>query len=141
MPGILVIGTSDTKAEERVYLNSLLRRQHPDVRLVDILTRVAAIQADITPAQVAAFHPEGPSAVQGGTDRGAAVAAMGAALARFLALQTDLAGVIGIGGGGGTSMICAGLRELPYGLPKIMVSTLASGDVSPYVGISDIIMD
>ncbi|MGO8078218.1 Tm-1-like ATP-binding domain-containing protein, partial [Rhizobium leguminosarum] len=50
------------------------------------------------------------------------------------------AGVIGIGGGGGTSIITAGIRQLPLGLPKIMVSTLASGDVSPYVDVSDIVM-
>ena len=65
---------------------------------------------------------------------------MAVAFARFLPTLPDLAGVIGIGGGGGTSIITAGLRELPYGLPKIMVSTLASGDTAPYVGISDLIM-
>jgi uncharacterized protein (UPF0261 family) len=65
---------------------------------------------------------------------------MGLAFAEFLRRQTDLSGVIGIGGGGGTSMITAGLRELPLGLPKIMVTTMASGDTAPYVGISDLIL-
>ncbi len=65
---------------------------------------------------------------------------MGIAFARFLASRDDIAGIVGIGGGGGTSIITAGMRELPFGLPKLMVSTLASGDVAPYVGVSDIVM-
>ena len=65
---------------------------------------------------------------------------MAAAFSRFIAGRDDVAGIIGIGGGGGTSIVTAGMRELPLGLPKIMVSTLASGDVSPYVGVSDIVM-
>ena len=56
------------------------------------------------------------------------------------AQRDDIAGIVGIGGGGGTSIVTAGMRELPLGLPKLMVSTLASGDVAPYVGVSDIIM-
>jgi uncharacterized protein (UPF0261 family) len=51
-----------------------------------------------------------------------------------------IAGIIAVGGGGGTSIACAGLRDLPYGVPKLMVSTLASGDTAPYIGTSDIIM-
>ena len=54
--------------------------------------------------------------------------------------RDDIAGIVGIGGGGGTSIVTAGMRELPLGLPKIMVSTLASGDVAPYVDVSDIVM-
>jgi uncharacterized protein (UPF0261 family) len=65
---------------------------------------------------------------------------MAAAFARFASAQKDIAGIIGIGGGGGTSIVTSGMRELPLGLPKLMVSTLASGDVSAYVGISDIVM-
>ena len=59
---------------------------------------------------------------------------------RFVASRDDMAGIIGIGGGGGTSIVTAGMRDLPLGLPKLMVSTLASGDVAPYVGVSDIMM-
>lgn len=65
---------------------------------------------------------------------------MGEAFARFLPARDDVAGVVGMGGGGGTSIITAGMRRLPLGLPKVMVSTLASGDVGPYVDVSDIIM-
>ena len=139
MPRIFVIGTSDTKPEELAFLTALLRAGHNDVALIDIATRPPGLTADITAAEVAAHHPYGPGFLTG-SDRGPAVAAMGIALAHFLPTQPDLAGVIGIGGGGGTSIITAGMRALPYGLPKLMVSTLASGDTAPYVGISDLIM-
>jgi uncharacterized protein (UPF0261 family) len=76
----------------------------------------------------------------GGNDRGTAVAAMAVAFTRFVQSRNDIAAIIGIGGGGGTSIITSGMRALPLGLPKIMVSTLASGDTSPYVDVSDIIM-
>jgi uncharacterized protein (UPF0261 family) len=78
--------------------------------------------------------------VLGGSDRGTAVEAMGEAFSRFMSAQDDVAGVIGIGGGGGTSIICAGMRILPIGVPKLMVSTLASGDTSAYLDVSDITM-
>jgi len=65
---------------------------------------------------------------------------MAEAFAEFAAGRDDVDGMIGIGGGGGTSIVTAGMRRLPIGIPKIMVSTLASGDVAPYVGVSDIIM-
>lgn len=140
MPRILAIGTADTKAEELGYLAGLLRLGATEVAIVDTGIRDTTLRTDINARTVASFHPDGALAVLGGNDRGRAVAAMGVALGRFLPTLPDIAGVIGIGGGGGTSIICAGLRELPYGLPKIMVSTLASGDTAPYVGISDLIM-
>ncbi|MGB6119101.1 MAG: Tm-1-like ATP-binding domain-containing protein, partial [Mesorhizobium sp.] len=73
-------------------------------------------------------------------ERGAAVTAMAAAFVAFVRSRTDIAGIVGIGGGGGTAIATAGMRELPFGVPKLMVSTLASGDVSPYVDVSDIVM-
>ena len=65
---------------------------------------------------------------------------MGEAFAAFVRTRDDIAGIVGIGGGGGTSIVTAGMRALPFGVPKLMVSTLASGDVGPYVGVSDITM-
>ena len=144
MKPVLVIGTADTKAEELGFLANVLRAQYPAVKLVDVSTGSGAVVADLridVPAtEVAQCHPKGRAAVLGLDDRGQAVAAMGQALARYLALQTDVGGVMGIGGGGGTSIITTGMRDMPFGLPKIMVSTLASGDVAPYVGISDLMM-
>ncbi len=137
---IYLVGTADTKARELAFLRDALRAGHPDVLLVDVSTQAAKADADVTARRVASHHPDGADAVLGLQDRGEAVAAMAAAFARFLPTRHDVAGVIGIGGGGGTSIITAGLRALPYGLPKIMVSTMASGDTAPYVGISDLIM-
>ncbi len=66
---------------------------------------------------------------------------MGEAFAIYMASRTDIAGIVGIGGGGGTSIVTAGMRRLPVGLPKLMVSTLAAGDVAQFVGASDIAMN
>ncbi|MBX3439688.1 MAG: Tm-1-like ATP-binding domain-containing protein, partial [Planctomycetaceae bacterium] len=76
-------------------------------------------------------------------DRGAAVAAMSEALVQYLVGEQAaerVAGVIGIGGSGGTALITAAMRALPVGVPKLMVSTVASGNTAPYVDCSDITM-
>jgi uncharacterized protein (UPF0261 family) len=86
------------------------------------------------------MHPDGADAVLSGDDRGTAVAGMAEAFSRYIVQRGDIAGIVGIGGGGGTSIVTAGMRQLPLGLPKIMISTLASGDVSQFVGVSDITM-
>jgi uncharacterized protein (UPF0261 family) len=104
-----------------------------------VSTGNAATHADIPASAIAANHPDGPQAVLGLTDRGTAVAAMTEAFSRFTATRNDIVAIVGVGGGGGTSIITAGMRALPYGIPKLMVSTLASGDVSAFVDISDII--
>lgn len=138
MKRVYVVGTYDTKGEELAYLAGLIRAQGLAVAEVDVGTKAPAAGVDVTAANVATSHPKGASAVLGLTDRGTAVAAMGEAFARFLSARSDVAAVVGLGGGGGTSIVTAGMRALPYGVPKLMVSTLASGDVSPYVDVSDI---
>ncbi|RWE42564.1 Tm-1-like ATP-binding domain-containing protein [Mesorhizobium sp.] len=140
MKRVYVVGTTDTKGEELGFLADAIAATGAVVCRVDVGTREATISVDIGTKDVAAHHPGGSTAVLGGNDRGAAVAAMGVAFTRFIQSRNDIAGVIGIGGGGGTSIITAGMRALPLGLPKIMVSTLASGDTSPYVDVSDIVM-
>ncbi len=140
MKRIIAVATADTKGEELAFLAKALGYAGAPVLTVDVGTRKPDFVADVAARHVAAFHPEGEGEALGTDDRGKAVAAMGIAFARFLASRDDIAGVVGIGGGGGTSIITAGMRELPVGLPKLMVSTLASGDVTPYVGVSDIVM-
>ncbi|MBX3532382.1 MAG: Tm-1-like ATP-binding domain-containing protein [Rhizobiaceae bacterium] len=140
MGRVYVVGTADTKGEELAYLADCVAAQGLAVVRVDIGTRERPTGFDIGPAEVAAFHPRGAAAVLGLGDRGAAVTAMGEAFACFVASRKDLDGIVGIGGGGGTSMVTAGMRALPYGVPKLMVSTLASGDTAPYVDVSDIVM-
>ncbi|WEX87789.1 Tm-1-like ATP-binding domain-containing protein [Sinorhizobium garamanticum] len=140
MKHIYVVGTADTKGEELAYLAACVAAAGGKPLRVDVGTRRPTVPVDVSAATVAAAHPEGEQAVLSGDDRGTAVAAMGLAFSRFLPGRDDVAGVVGIGGGGGTSIITAGMRQLPLGLPKVMVSTLASGDVGPYVDVSDIVM-
>ncbi|OBQ59168.1 Tm-1-like ATP-binding domain-containing protein [Mesorhizobium erdmanii] len=140
MKRIYVVGTADTKGEELAFLADAIAATGAAVCRVDVGTRDATVPIDIPAKEIAPYHPGGSAAVLGGDDRGAAVAAMSVAFTRFVQSRKDIAALIGIGGGGGTSIITAGMRALPLGLPKIMVSTLASGDTAPYVDVSDIIM-
>ncbi|RUU33155.1 UPF0261 family protein [Mesorhizobium sp. M6A.T.Ca.TU.002.02.2.1] len=140
MKRIYVVGTADTKGEELAFLADAVAATGAAVARVDVGTRDATVPVDVPAEEVAGHHPGGSSAVLGIDDRGTAVAAMAIAFTRFIQSRTDISGVIGIGGGGGTSIITSGMRALPLGLPKIMVSTLASGDTAPYVDVSDIVM-
>ena len=135
-----VVGTFDTKGEELRYVADLVRRAGGTVTTVDVGTQdLPAEGADVSARDVAGHHPEGADAVFTG-DRGRSVSAMADALERFLPTRTDLDGVLGLGGSGGTALVSPAMRALPVGVPKIMVSTVASGDVAPYVGPSDVTM-
>jgi uncharacterized protein (UPF0261 family) len=135
-----VVGTFDTKGAELSYVAELIRATGLDVRTVDLSTTgTSDAKADVSPQQVAAHHPDGADAVFTG-DRGSAVSAMARAFEAFLTSQDDVGGVLGLGGSGGTALITPALRALPVGVPKLMVSTVAGGDVSGYVGASDIAM-
>jgi len=140
MKRVYVVGTADTKGEELAFLSDRIAESGLPVLRVDVGTRQPTIEMDVDAAAVAAHHPRGPGAALETDDRGEAVSAMGEAFANFIATRDDVAAVIGIGGGGGTSIVTKGMRALPLGLPKLMVSTLASGDVAPYVDVSDVIM-
>jgi uncharacterized protein (UPF0261 family) len=137
MKRIYVVGTADTKGEELAFLAEKIRALGADPLVVDVGTRAPTIPPEVGAAEVAKFGPPG---LLEGTDRGVAVAGMAEAFAQFVITRDDIAGMVGIGGGGGTSIVTSGMRKLPIGLPKVMVSTLASGDVGPYVGVSDIVM-
>jgi uncharacterized protein (UPF0261 family) len=133
---IHVVGTADTKGAELAFLADEIRRRGGTPVTVDVGTRAPTIDTDVSAGDVAAF---GEASVLTIDDRGTAVAGMAKAFASFIEGQ-DVEAIVGIGGGGGTSIVTAGMRRLPIGVPKLMVSTLASGDTSPYVGISDIVM-
>lgn len=137
MKRIYVVGTADTKGEELAFLAERIRALGADPLVVDVGTRAPTIPPEIGAIEIAKFGAPG---LLEGNDRGVAVAGMAEAFARFVITRDDIAGMVGIGGGGGTSIVTAGMRKLPIGLPKVMVSTLASGDVGPYVGVSDIMM-
>jgi uncharacterized protein (UPF0261 family)/ABC-type branched-subunit amino acid transport system ATPase component len=135
----LVVGTFDTKGEELRLVRDRLRAYRVTVRTVDLSTSGKPSRADVTPLQVAAMHPGGSLAVFS-EDRGASVTAMAEAFARWIERERGIGGIISAGGSGGTSLATAGMRRLPLGIPKIMVSTVASGQVAQYVGASDIMM-
>ncbi|MEV6226645.1 Tm-1-like ATP-binding domain-containing protein [Saccharopolyspora shandongensis] len=137
MGSAYVVGTFDTKGAELHYVAALIAGGHPVVT-VDLSTTGGNSDADVSAAEVAAHHLGGAGAVFTG-DRGSAVAAMAVAFERFLAAR-DVAGIIGLGGSGGTALITPAMRALPVGVPKVMVSTVASGDVSAYVDATDIAM-
>lgn len=137
---VYVIGTFDTKHDELGYVAGLIGAQGIDVATLDVGTTASAAKADFPAAEIAAHHPEGVDAAMAAGDRGKAVIAMSEALTRFIVSRDDIAGVIGLGGSGGTSLIAPAMRALPLGTPKLLVSTVASGDVSGYVGVSDITM-
>jgi len=124
MKRIYVVGTADTKGEELAFLAERIRALGGDPLVVDVGIRAPAIPPEIGAAEVARFGSPG---LLEGNDRGAAVAGMAEAFSNFIITRDDIAGMVGIGGGGGTSIITAGMRKLRIGLPKIMVSTLASG--------------
>jgi uncharacterized protein (UPF0261 family) len=130
-----VVGTHDTKGPELDYVARLLRAAGAAVTTVDVSTEDrdglgSGVTPDVVAAEVAARHPDGAAAVFTG-DRGSAVAAMAVALERFLLERDDVDGVLGLGGSGGTAIVTPAMRALPVGVPKIMVSTVASGDVAP----------
>ncbi len=136
---VYVAGTCDTKGRELVYVRDLIVAAGVPAVLVDVATSGAGSGADIAAAEVAAQCPEGPDSVFTG-DRGSAVAAMALAFERFMRTRDDVAGLIGLGGSGNTALVTRAMRALPIGVPKLMVSTVASANVAPYVGPSDIAM-
>ena len=141
---IAVLATLDTKGQEAEFLREQLRALGSRALVVDIgvLGRPAAT-ADVTRAQVARAGGTSLSALQRTGTREAAQPVMAAGAAKLLRARLEAGtvhGVIGLGGLQGTAACTAVMRALPYGVPKVMVSTVASGDTSPYVGISDITM-
>ncbi|MFK8032753.1 MAG: Tm-1-like ATP-binding domain-containing protein, partial [Hyphomicrobiales bacterium] len=136
---VLVAGTLDTKGAELRYIRDLLKAQGVKAQLVDLSTTGKPSGAEIPPHAIAAFHPRGTSGVFTG-DRGSAVAGMTEAFERWMKQQTNVAGIISAGGSGGTALVAPAMRVLPVGIPKIIISTVASGNVGQYVGPADIMM-
>jgi uncharacterized protein (UPF0261 family) len=143
-----VAATLDTKLDEAEYVAALLDAAGLPVTVADLSTKAPAVapathssaaRRQISAAEIAAHHAQGAKAVFCG-DRGAAIAAMTDAFERFVKTQDDLGGLLGVGGSGGTAVITRAMHALPIGVPKIMVSTMASGNVAGYVGSSDITM-
>lgn len=134
-----VAGTFDTKGDELSYIAGLIRSADLAVSTIDLGTTGTGT-ADVPASEIASFHPDGADAVLEQTDRGAAVSAMAIAFESYAKQADWIGGMVGAGGSGGTSLIAPAMRALPVGCPKVLVSTVASGNVAPYVGPSDIAM-
>jgi len=142
MNTVYVVGTCDTKGSELRYLRDLVRQAGCDAVLVDVSVsefHKEADDVDVQPSEIARFHPNPPKPKEL-KDRGKAVAAMSEALVEYIRSRPDIDGVIGAGGTGGTALIAPAMRALPIGVPKVLISTVASGNVAPYVGPTDISM-
>ncbi len=141
---IAVLGTLDTKGEEHGHVADLIRRRGHETLLIDVGTGSApTISPDVTRDQVAAAAGMDLAATLERKDRGECVTAMSEAAPKLLAklaAEGRVHGVLSLGGGGGTAIGAAAMRGLPVGFPKVMVSTMASGNTADYVGPKDVVM-
>ena len=143
-PYILIIGTFDTKAEELNFIRNQILSYGQKARTLDAgVLQPSPPGVDIPNEEVAKAGGTALQELAGRRDRGEAVAAMarGAAkITRELFDRREVLGVISLGGGSGTVIGASAMRTLPVGVPKLMVSSMASGNVRPYVGTSDLTM-
>jgi uncharacterized protein (UPF0261 family) len=140
---VVLLGTLDTKGGEYAFLRNRLHEHGVDVVLVDAGVNEPRIEADISREEVARAAGAEVAQLAAAGDRGAAVTAMAAgAEAVVLRLHAEgrLGGILALGGSGGSSIATRAMRALPVGVPKLMVSTVASGDTRPYVGAVDVTM-
>jgi uncharacterized protein (UPF0261 family) len=144
MATIAVLGTLDTKGREHAFVAERIRARGHATVLIDVGTGgEPAVTPDVPRMEVAAAAGIDLAALLARRDRGECVAAMTQAAPRLLERllsEGRIQGVIALGGGGGTAIASAAMRPLPIGFPKLIVSTLASGNTAHYVGTSDIAM-
>jgi uncharacterized protein (UPF0261 family) len=141
---VLLIGTLDTKGDEVAFVRDALREAGVESLVVDAgVMQPPAFTADISREAVFEASSASLDELRKQADRGRAIeaAARGVAkLAADLYSAGRINGVLGLGGSAGTTIATAAMRALPFGIPKLMVSTLASGQVRQYVGVCDIMM-
>jgi uncharacterized protein (UPF0261 family) len=144
MATVALLGTLDTKGHEYEFLRERVREQGVDVLLLDAgVLGEPLTTPDIGRDEVAAAGGAKVAALVAGNDRGAAIDAMARGAAVVVArlhAEGRLDGILGLGGSGNSTIIAQAMRALPVGVPKLLVSTVASGDTRPYVGAVDIAM-
>jgi len=141
MKSIALIGTLDTKGAEIRYVQGVIESQGCSVFLIDTGTLSSSQDAPITASEIARAAGTTIEALRAEKDRGKSVTVMCEGIAKVVRRLFDegkISGVISLGGSAGTSIGTAAMRSLPVGVPKVQVSTLASGDTSPYVGTKDV---
>ena len=144
MKTIAVLGTLDSKGEEHAFVADIIRSRGHRALLIDVGSLdPPKVNPDITREEVAAAGALDLNALKIRQDRGESVAAMAGAAAEMVAqlvASKSIDGIVSLGGGGGTAIGTSAMRALPIGFPKVMVSTLAAGNVAPYLGTKDIVM-
>jgi uncharacterized protein (UPF0261 family) len=144
MPTVVLLGTLDTKGIEYEYLRKRLQASGCEVILVDAgIKGTPLTQPNVTREEVAKAVRADVAQLAAAGDRGVAVETMArgaTALVLDLFAQGRLHGILGLGGSGGSALVTQAMRALPIGVPKMMVSTVASGDTRPYVGAVDVSM-
>jgi len=144
MATIAVLGTMDTKGVEHAYVAEIIRQRGHQTLVIDVgALEPPSLRPDVDRETVAAAAGIDFAALVAKRDRGETIKAMseGAPLVVSRLFQEGrIDGIISLGGGGGTSIGTSAMRALPVGFPKLMVSTLASGNTSQYVGVKDIVM-
>jgi len=142
MATVVLLGTFDTKGEEYAWLRDRLREVGCETLLVDAgVFSDGHGMADVLPAEVAAAAGEDLEELRAAKDRGASMGVMArgsAVLVKRLLDEGRVHGFLAIGGSGGSSVAAQAMQAMPVGAPKVLVSTMASGDVRPYVGVSDV---
>jgi len=141
---VVLLGTLDTKGKEYAYVRDRVRERGVDVLLVDAgILGEPLVEPDVTRQEVAAAAGADVQALADARDRARAIEAMGRGAAEVvcrLHAEGRLDAIGALGGTGGTTLATHAMRALPVGVPKLMVSTVASGETSPYVGATDITM-
>lgn len=140
MTTVVLLGTLDTKGEEYAWLADRLRTLGVDVILIDVGSFSTESGPDITAAEVLAATDADPADLRERSDRGEMMTAMGrgaAAIVTRLADEGRIHGLLAVAGSGGSSVAAPAMQALPVGFPKLLVSTMASGDVRAYVGAVD----
>ena len=144
MPTVAILGTLDTKGIEVEFLKNRVEAQGCDTLVVDLgILAPPAFEPDIPRHAVACRAGLRIEDIAASGDRGQAVTAMTRSVQMVLPelyAEDRFQAVIGLGGSAGTTMSTAAMRALPMGVPKVMVSTVAGGDVSAFVGSKDITM-
>ena len=141
---IVLVGTLDTKGREVAFVRDQLQAQGLTTLVIDAGSLgTPGFAADIPRERVFQAAGTALAEIQRHGDRGRAVAAAALGATKVvleLHKQGKVDGILGLGGSAGTTIGSAAMRSLPFGVPKVMVSTLASGQVKPFVGVRDIFM-
>jgi uncharacterized protein (UPF0261 family) len=144
MRSVLIIATLDTKGREAAYVRDVQAACGTGARLVDAgCLGPPGVTPDVSREEFFQAAGHDPTALAAAADRGRAVNAAAQAAVAWVRREHDagrVAGVLGLGGSAGTTIATAAMRALPIGVPKVMASTLASGQVRHYVGDKDILL-